>query len=51
MFSSFGFSRNKKGLGILSDSPLQNLKYHFAITAALLARYCIEGGMEVSEAI
>ena len=42
--------QEKRGLGILSDSPLQNLKYHFAITAALLARYCIEGGMEVSEA-
>ena len=42
--------QEKKGLGILSDSPLQNLKYHFAITAAMLARYCIEGGMEVTEA-
>lgn len=42
--------QKKKGLGVLSDSSLQNLKYHFAITAALLARYCIESGMEVSEA-
>ena len=42
--------QEKKGLGVLSDSPLQNLKYHFAITAAMLARYCIEGGMEVTEA-
>lgn len=42
--------QEKKGLGLLSDSPLQNLKYHFAITAAMLARYCIEGGMEVAEA-
>lgn len=42
--------QEKKGLGVLSDSPLQNLKYHFAITAALLARYCIESGMEVAEA-
>ena len=42
--------QKKKGLGILSDSALQNLKYHFAITAALLARYCIESGMEVTEA-
>ena len=42
--------QEKKGLGILSDSPLQNLKYHFAITAAMLARYCIEGGIEVTEA-
>ncbi len=37
---------NKKGLGMLSGDPLQNMKYHFAITAALIARYCIEGGME-----
>ncbi|MBO4981214.1 MAG: helix-turn-helix transcriptional regulator [Lachnospiraceae bacterium] len=36
----------KTGLGILSNNSLQNMKYHFAITAALIARYCIEGGME-----
>ncbi len=40
----------KKGLGKLSDDPLQNLKYHFAITAAMLARSCIEGGMELPKA-
>jgi len=34
------------GLGRLSGNPLQSWKYHFAITAALLARYCVEGGME-----
>ena len=28
--------QEKKGLGVLSDSPLQNLKYHFTITAAML---------------
>ena len=39
----------KKGLGTLSDKPLQSLKYHFAITAAMLARYCIEGGMPLSD--
>ena len=38
----------KKGLGELSDSPLQSLKYHFAITMAMLARYCIEGGLDLS---
>lgn len=36
----------KKGLGKLSDNPLQNMKYHFVVTTALIARYCIEGGME-----
>ena len=38
----------KKGLGELSDTPLQSLKYHFAITMAMLARYCIEGGLDLS---
>lgn len=36
----------KSGFGELSDNPLQSIKYHFAITAAMIARYCIEGGME-----
>jgi len=39
---------DKKGLGTLSDDYLQNIKYHFVITAALVARYCIEGGMELA---
>lgn len=38
------------GFGKLSNNSLQNLKYHFAITAALVSRYCIEGGMNISEA-
>lgn len=38
----------KKGLGVLSDNFLRHMQYHFTITAALLARYCIEGGMELS---
>lgn len=40
----------KKGLGTLSDNYLQHIKYHFVITVALAARYCIEGGMELSKA-
>ena len=40
----------KKGLGILSDNPLQNLKYHLTITVALVARFCISGGLSQSEA-
>lgn len=40
----------KVGLGELSKNPLQNIKYHFAITAALVARYCIDGGMEMAVA-
>ena len=39
---------DKPGLGMLSEDYLQNIKFHFVITAALVARYCIEGGMEVA---
>ena len=41
---------DKPGLGRLSDNPLQNLKFHFVITTALVARYCIQGGMELTTA-
>ncbi len=41
---------DKEGLGILSKNSLQNMKYHFAITAAIVARYCIEGGMDLAHA-
>lgn len=37
---------NKIGFGRLSENLIQSLKYHFAITTALVSRYCIEGGME-----
>lgn len=40
----------KPGLGKLSQNYLQNIKYHFVITTAIVARYCIEGGMELSAA-
>ena len=40
----------KKGLGVLSDDPLQNLKYHLTISTALIARLCISGGLSQSEA-
>lgn len=36
----------KTGFGKLSDNELRNFKYHFAITAALASRYCIDKGME-----
>lgn len=41
---------NKSGLGKLSDNPLQNIKFHFVVTTALVARYCISGGMDHSVA-
>lgn len=34
----------------LSSNPLQSLKYHLVVTAAMLARFCIEGGMEYNRA-
>ncbi len=40
----------KKGLGTLSSNSIQNMKYHFAITTALVTRYCVEGGMDFVEA-
>ena len=39
---------DKPGLGILSNNPLTNIRYHFVITTAMIARYCIQGGMEVA---
>ena len=41
--------RAKEGLGVLSENALRNLRYHFIISAALIARMCIEGGMPLSE--
>lgn len=40
----------KSGLGVLSDDPLQSMKYHFTITAAMLARYAIDAGLELESA-
>lgn len=40
----------KKGFGELSENRVQSFKYHFAITAAMLARYCTSGGMEHEQA-
>lgn len=39
---------HKEGLGKLSENPLRNIRYHFVITIALIARYCIDGGLDVS---
>jgi AraC-like DNA-binding protein len=39
----------KAGLGKLSDDKLRNIKYHFVVTTAMVARICIEGGMQLSE--
>ena len=39
----------KQGLGVLSGDPLSNLKYHLTITTALVARFCISGGLSQAE--
>ena len=41
---------NPEGMGILSKSPLTNLKYHFVVTVAMITRHCVEGGLELEQA-
>ena len=36
---SRGAFENLEGAGQLSDNPVTNLRYHFIVTAAMLARY------------
>lgn len=37
--------QNMAGRGILSQDPLRNIVYHTIISAAMIARFCIEGGL------
>ncbi|MDE6788973.1 MAG: AraC family transcriptional regulator [Ruminococcus sp.] len=39
-----------EGCGTLSKDYLRNLKYHFTITTALIARFCVNSGMTPEEA-
>ena len=39
-----------EGIGILSRDPITNMKYHYVITVALVARFCKEYGMELEHA-
>ncbi|HBB71789.1 MAG TPA: AraC family transcriptional regulator [Ruminococcus sp.] len=39
-----------EGYGLLSEDPLRNLKYHYVISAALIARFCVNSGMTPEEA-
>ena len=41
---------NTSEMGILSQDPVRNLKYHLIVTIAFLTRYCIEGGLEMETA-
>ena len=44
----FKIARQKfqEGRGTLSDSPLRNMIYHLVISAAVISRMCIDGGMD-----
>lgn len=39
-----------EGMGQLSLDPIQNLKYHFVVTTALVIRHCIHYGLEQEKA-
>ena len=41
---------NPDGAGKLSNNPLQNIKYHFVVTTAMITRYCVHYGMEFEKA-
>ena len=38
------------GMGKLSENKLQNIRYHFVVTTAMIARYCVHNGMEQEKA-
>ena len=44
----FKIARKKftEGRGTLSDDPLRNLVYHLVVSAAVISRMCIDGGMD-----
>lgn len=44
----FKIARKKftEGRGTLSDDPLRNLIYHLVVSAAVISRMCIDGGMD-----
>ncbi len=39
-----------EGCGTLSRDPLRNMKYHFTISTALIARFCVGSGMTPEQA-
>ena len=41
---------NPEGMGKLSENPIQNLRYHFVISCAMIVRYCVHAGMEQEKA-
>lgn len=41
---------NPNGIGRLSKDIVQNFKYHFVVSAALITRLCVDNGMEMEKA-
>lgn len=41
---------NMQGMGKLSEDSVQNIRYHFVVTAALIIRFCIYAGLEQEKA-
>ncbi len=41
---------NPEGMGKLSENPLQNIRYHFVVTMAMITRYCVHAGLEQEKA-
>ncbi len=39
-----------EGYGVLSTDAVRNIQYHFAISAAMIARFCIRSGMSPEDA-
>lgn len=40
---------NQAGVGKLSKDPIQNLKYHFVVSVAIISRLCVDNGMEMEK--
>lgn len=40
---------NQAGVGMLSKDPVQNLKYHFVVSVAIISRLCVDNGMEMEK--
>lgn len=39
-----------EGMGVLSNNPIHNMKYHLIILIAMLTRFCVEGGLLIETA-
>ncbi|MCR5581526.1 MAG: helix-turn-helix transcriptional regulator [Pseudobutyrivibrio sp.] len=40
---------NQAGVGQLSRDPIQNFKYHFVVSVAIISRLCVDNGMEMEK--